>query len=390
MKLSERLCRAGESATLVVQAAVTALRAKGVDVIDLGVGEPDFPTPKPAIDGAFGALEGGKTKYTATAGIPELRDAIAARYAGDYGGPWRREHVVVTAGAKQALYNVFMAVLDPGDEVVVAAPCWVSFADQIRLAGAEARFVHAGPERRFVPDPADIERAIGPKTRAVVLNSPSNPTGAVLPRETLAAICEVVRQRDLLLVFDETYERLVYGPEGHVSAAVFHRLLGERMVVVNSFSKSYAMTGLRIGFVVCDPVLARAVASFQSHTTSNASSVAQHAALGAILGPQDAVGEMLREYRQRRDRVIAGLAGIPGVDLVPPEGAFYAFPRVEGAMERVGIKGSLALAEWLLGEVRVAVVPGAAFEAEGFLRLSFATRSDLLDEGLRRIRRALG
>jgi aspartate aminotransferase len=266
----------------------------------------------------------------------------------------------------------------------------VSIPDQIRLAGAVPRFVPCRFEDGYLPDPAEVERAVTPRTRALVLNSPSNPTGAVIGRRALGALVEIARARDLLLVFDETYERFVYGPEGHPSAAAFHRELEERLIVVNSFSKTYAMPGLRVGFVLGAPDLIRAVTVFQSHTTSNAASVGQKAALAALTGSQEAVGEMLREYRRRRDLTVAALDRIDGVDLVAPEGAFYAFPRIERAMLRRGLSRSADVARLLLEEARVAVVPGSAFGGEGHLRLSFATRGELLEEGLARLRRFLG
>lgn len=388
MKLgARRLAAVRESATLLVQKAAQALRDRGVDVIDLGVGEPDFETPKPIADAIDAALYAGHTKYTPTIGLPELRSAIAGRYQDLYGGAFTAASVAVTVGAKQALYNLFLALLEPGDEVLVPTPCWVSFPSQVLLVGASPRLIPCRPESRFVIEADAIAAALTPRSRMLILNSPCNPTGAVIPRATLAAIVDLVRERDMFLVFDETYEHFVFEGEGHVSAASFHRELGERLIVVNSFSKTYAMTGLRAGFVVADPEVVKGVASIQSHTTSNPTSIVQYGAMAAIRSSRDSIAWMVEEYRRRRQMTIDGLAGIPGVDLAPPGGAFYAFPRVVGAMQRLGITGgSVELASRLLDEAHVAVVPGLAFEFEGFLRLSFAANPDALREGLRRLK----
>ena len=387
MKLAERLRRLELSRTLAVQEAAAQLKARGADIIDLSAGEPDFDTPEPIRAAGCQAIEQGYTHYGPSSGLKELRQAVARRYAERCGGLWGAEHVVVTSGAKQALYNVFAALVDHGDEVVIPTPCWVSFPEQVRLVGGVPVFVSTRADTGFALDVGAVEAALTQRTRAIVINSPSNPTGAVLSRESMAAIARLAVERDLMLVSDETYDRFVYGPEGHASAAEHHAALGERLVVVNSFSKTWAMSGWRVGYMLASPVLSRAVAAFQSHTTSHPASMAQRAALAALEGSDASVKSMLEEYRARRAMVCEALVGLEAIELRPPEGAFYAFLEVSELMKLKSAASSSELAEKLVRETGVALVPGSAFEAEGFVRLSYAVGRDRLQAALERITR---
>ncbi len=384
MHLAARMARIGESATARMARRSAELKGSGVDVVDFGVGEPDFDSPPSAVEAAQRALAEGFTKYTATSGIPALRRALAERYARQYGAPWTPEQVLVAAGGKAALFELALALFEPGQEVVLPTPAWVTFAEQVRLAGAEVVAVPTDPATGFAVTADRVLAAMTPRTRAVILNSPCNPTGAILAPEELRRIVEGAAARGVLVVSDETYERFVYDGGDHASAAALARRHPETVAVVGSFSKSYAMTGWRVGYLLGPRALVAAATDIQGHATSNATSFAMIGALAALQGAELDVEAMIAELQARRDLLIPALAALPGVVCAPPQGACYAFPDVS-AHFRDGRADSTAFAERLLEEAHVAVVAGAAFGADRHVRMSFTCSRRDLQRGVERI-----
>jgi aspartate aminotransferase len=387
VNLAARTLRIHESATLKVARRAAALKAEGVDLVDFGAGEPDFDSPPVAVEAARRALAEGFTRYTPGSGTPELRRALAEHYRGRHGAPWSAAQSVVTVGGKAALFELALALFDTGQEVVLPSPCWVSFEEQIRFAGARPVPVPTAVEDGFRIHAEPILAAITPATRAILLNSPSNPTGGTVSAANLRRIVSEAARRGLLVISDETYERFVYDGE-HASAAALAAEFPETVALVGSFSKTYAMTGWRIGYVFGPPPVIAAVEAIQSHATSNPTSFAMVGALAALTRAEPEVAAMVAEYRARRDLLVPLLNRIPGFRCRPPAGAFYAFPEVS-ACYRPGCQGSIAFAEFLLEEARVAVVPGAAFGADGHIRISFACSRASLEEGVARIAAAL-
>lgn len=387
--VSHRVGRLAESATLAVASRAEELRRRGIDVVDWGAGEPDFSSPSVAVAAAISALERGHTRYTENAGILELRTAIADDLASRYGAPWSAKQVIVTVGAKAALFELALALLSEGDEVILPSPYWVTLPAQIALAGGEVVEVVAPLAAGFRLSAEQVIERMSARTRAVLLNSPSNPTGAVVGKADLRRIVEVCAARSVYLIADETYERFVYDGMAFPSAAALAGEFPETVILVGSFSKTHAMTGWRLGYVLGPETVVRAVAKIQSHATSNATTFAMWGALAVFDDAENRVAEMLGEYQARRDLLLEGLNGIPGVECPVPEGAFYAFPKVS-SLYRDGCNGSTAFAELLLEEGRVAVVPGAAFGADEHVRISFACSSERLREGLTRLRAVLG
>ncbi|MFN7963576.1 MAG: pyridoxal phosphate-dependent aminotransferase [Thermoanaerobaculia bacterium] len=381
--------RIGESATLKVMRLAGELRAQGMEVLDLGVGEPDFPSPPPAVEAAREALSAGYTKYSEASGLPALRNAVAAALASRYGALWTGRDVVVTAGAKMALFDLALVLLEPGDEAVIPSPCWVSFPEQVRFAGAEAVLVPTSGADRFEIHAEALIAAFTPRTRAVILNSPANPTGGIISAADLRRVTEACVERGIALVADETYDRFFYpGPVPFASAASLSREFPETVVLVGSMSKTYSMTGWRLGYVCGPPSVIRAVQAIQSHSTSNATTFAMKGAETALAEGEPFVAAMIEEFRQRRDLLIEGLNALPGVRCLPPAGAFYAFPDVSGAF-RPGRADSTELAEHLLRKAGVAVVPGAAFGSDLHVRMSFACSRETLEKALARMAEAL-
>ena len=387
LRLSRRVEQLCPSSTAAVGKAAKVLAASGVDVVDFGLGEPDFPTPDFVARAGIAAIEQGLTKYTDTAGAPRLREAIAEKYRREQGAPCSRENVLVTAGAKQAVFNACQALFDPGDTVALFSPYWVSFPEMVRLAGARPVFVETRLEERWRPAAEQLERLGEPRVRGVIVNSPNNPTGAVLGRRELERILDWCAARDAVLIFDETYDRFLYEGGEHISAAAFWEKHGARVVVTGAASKTYAMTGWRLGWALAPKDLVTAMSSYQSHSTSNASSISQEAGILAFsdLERSDAsVAAMLAEYAVRREAMLSALSKIDGVEVSPPEGAFYTFPRVRGILSRKGVAGSEELCRRLLTEAHVAAVPGKAFGDDTCVRLSFATALDRIREGMKR------
>ncbi len=387
VNLSARASAIGESATLKVTRRAAELRAQGVSVVDLGAGEPDFRSPAVAVEAASRALAEGFTRYTPGSGLPALRTAVADSYRQRYGAPWKAADSVITVGGKTALFELALAVFDEGQEVVLPSPCWVTFPEQIRFAGARPVFAHTCGEDGFRIHAGPLVDAVTDRTRAILINSPCNPTGGVVSAEDLREIVTFAAERGLLVISDETYERFVYSG-AHASAASLATEFPETVAVVGSFSKTYAMTGWRIGYLLGPVAVVRAVENIQSHATSNPTSFAMVGALEALLHAEPDVEIMLAEYRARREMLVPLLNDIPGFRCRPPHGAFYAFPDISACF-RPGREDSIALAEYLLESAGVATVPGAAFGADAHLRLSFACSRATLTEGLERIAAAL-
>ncbi|MGH2411410.1 MAG: pyridoxal phosphate-dependent aminotransferase [Chloroflexota bacterium] len=392
VNISGRLAALAPSATMAIDAKQRAMRREGLPVISFGAGEPDFPTPAPIARAGVAAIDAGYTKYTAVNGIPELREAIAGRLLADIGAHYSADQIVVTSGAKEALFNAFQALVDPGDEVIIPAPYWVSYEAQVQLAGGIPVIIATREEDGFKLQPADLRERLTSRTRLLVLNTPSNPTGSVYSTEELRALGDVLEATSVGVISDEIYQRISYsGPSPSFVAAV--PALAGRTVLINGASKSYSMTGWRIGFAAGPLPVIKAMAGIQSHSTSNATSVAQYAAVEAFRGPQGAVDEMARAFKERRDVIVGLLNGIPGVRCALPEGAFYAFPNVQGVLGRsLGgqlINSSLDLANYLLEKAYVATVPGEAFGTPGYLRLSYACGMDAIHAGLTRMKETL-
>jgi len=391
--LAKRLATLAPSATLAVQAKAKELRSRGLNVISFGAGEPDFDTPERIKDAAIQAMKRGQTKYTEVGGIPELRAAACEKFKRDNGLDYEPADVLISCGAKHTLYNIFVALLDPGDEVIVPSPYWVSYPEQVRLLDGVPVFVKTAEATGFDLDVDQLARAITPRTKIIVLNSPNNPTGAVFSPDKLAAVAKLAVQHDVWVISDECYEALTF--EGrHVSIASFGADIKARTITVNTCSKAYAMTGWRIGLAAGPRALIRAMTDVQSQVTSNPSSIAQWAAVEALSGPQDDVAKMAGEFDRRRRLIIGGLNALPGVTCVMPKGAFYAFANVSGLFGRkrpngATLSGSADVATFLLDEAQVAVVPGADFGTDAHVRLSYATSDALISEGLTRMAAAI-
>ena len=393
-RISRRVAAVAESATLAIDAKAKALKAAGEPVIGFGAGEPDFPTPEAIVEAAVAACRDPAThKYTPTAGLPELRSAIAAKTARDSGLAVEAAQVLVTNGGKQAIYNTFATLLDPGDEVLVPAPYWTTYPEAIALAGGVPVTVPTDERTGFRAPVDALEAARTPRTKVLLFVSPSNPTGAVYPREEIEAVGAWAAAHRLWVVTDEIYEHLVYGGHTHHSMPVVVPELTDRCVVVNGVAKTYAMTGWRVGWMIGPLDVIRAASNLQSHATSNVANVSQRAALAAVAGDLSAV-EMMREaFDRRRRRIHEMLNEIPGVTCVEPEGAFYAFPSFNEVLGRA-LRGrtpstTLELAEVILDEAKVAIVPGEAFGAPGYARLSYALGDLDLEEGVNRIGKLL-
>jgi aspartate aminotransferase len=390
IRLAERIRRIKPSATLAVTARAAQLRAEGKDIIALGAGEPDFDTPAHIADAGVEAIRTGHTRYTAIEGTNELRDAIIGKYRRDNGLEYQRSQILVSSGAKQVVFNLCCALLDPGDEAIIPAPYWVSYPDMVLVADGTPVAVFAGAGQGYKITPAQLEAAITPRTRLFILNSPCNPTGAAYSRAELQALGAVLgRHPGIVIGTDDMYEHIWWGPEPFTSFATANPSLYDRTVTINGCSKSYAMTGWRIGYCGGPRDLIAAMAMVQGQSTSNASSISQRAATVALNSPQDCVAEMNRAYKARHDLVVAGLNALPGVSCLPGWGTFYAFADVQGAMRMVGAATDNAFAEFLITEAGVAVVPGEGFGAPGHVRLSFAASADTLKEALRRMQAAL-
>ncbi|HUP61579.1 MAG TPA: pyridoxal phosphate-dependent aminotransferase [Thermoanaerobaculia bacterium] len=389
IRFAERVTAMQESPTLAVLNRATALAAQGVDIVDLGPGEPDFATPHAVAEAGKTAIDRGFTKYTNASGTKALREAIAARYNRRYGTGLTLGNVIAGCGGKQELFNLALSLVREGDEVIIPSPYWVSFPDQVAFAGGRPVFAETRADNLFRPAFAGIEAVASERTRGVIINSPCNPTGAVIREAELAKIVEWCASRDAFLVFDETYELFVYQGNEHVSAIRWFEQYPETVIVVNSMSKTFAMTGWRLGYAIAHPDVISALGKIQSHSTSNPSTISQQAALEALNGASEDVKKMYDAYCERRAWLVPALNRIPGICCTDPDGAFYVFPEVRAFFGRGGITDSQSFAGYLIDEARVAVVPGGAFGADDFVRISYATSMERLREGVARIEAAL-
>ncbi|UCE89984.1 MAG: pyridoxal phosphate-dependent aminotransferase [Pseudomonadota bacterium] len=387
IELSRRVQRIKPSPTLAVTARAAALRAAGKDIIGLGAGEPDFDTPEHIKEAAIRAIRDGFTKYTAVDGTPELKQAIVDKFSRDNGLNYSPEQVLVSCGGKQSFFNLAQALLNPGDEVIVPAPYWVSYPDMVLLGDGTPVIVETGSAQKFRITAVQLEQAITPKTRLLVINSPSNPTGMAYSRDELASLAEVLRAHpDVLIATDDMYEHILWSDQPFTNILNAAPDLYERTIVLNGVSKAYSMTGWRIGYAAGPAKLIGAMKKIQSQSTSNPTSIAQVAAQAALEGDQQCVRTMCAEFRKRHDAVVAGLNALPGVTCLPSEGTFYAFPDMHEAIAGThGVADDVEFAEQLIEDAGVALVPGSAFGAPGHMRLSFATGMDTLNEALQRL-----
>ncbi|MCL6446950.1 MAG: pyridoxal phosphate-dependent aminotransferase [Armatimonadetes bacterium] len=389
MKLAARAKEISPSPTLSIDARAKKMIAAGEKVINFGAGEPDFDTPEHIKQAAVEALHKGMTKYTPVGGTPALKEAIVRKLKADNNLDYAPEQIVVSCGAKHSLYNAIQALCDPGDEIILPAPYWVSYLEQIKLAGGRPVIVQTRAENGFKLTVEELEAVVSPRTRMIILNSPGNPTGAVYTREELAALGEVLLQKKVTIISDEIYEKLIYDGLEHVSIASLNPGLKELTVVINGVSKAYSMTGWRIGYAAAPAPAAKAMTDLQSHSTSNPTSIAQAASVAALTGTQEPLRQMVAEFNRRRDYMLERLSAIPGVSCFKPSGAFYLFPSIAGIIGRAykgkTIGSASDLAAILLTEAKVAVVPGVAFGDDRCFRLSYATSLENIKEGLDRI-----
>lgn len=385
---SANVAKMQASSTLAAMQAVDALRAEGVNVLDFGAGEPDFDTPDNIKRAAEEAMRAGKTKYTPTGGTRAFQQAIIDFYEREFGAAYQRTEVMATSGGKQAIFNAVVSLINPGDEVLMAKPYWVTFPEVVVFAGGAPVYIET-EETGFLLSAEQVERAITPRTKLIILNSPSNPSGRVIPPGEFQRIMEVLAERGVYVISDECYLRYVYPPAEVFSAATLPPELRSRLCIAGSFSKTYAMTGWRIGYALAAREWTRAMLKVQGHSTSNPNSIAQSAAIEALNGPQESVTAMLGEYTARRGWLLKALREIPRITCNEPEGAFYAFPSVKGWLGDE-IKTSGDFVQRLLEEEQTVVTDGSGFGAEGYLRISYATSMDHLEEGIKRIKRFVG
>ena len=384
MQFSERISRISVSSTMAVMAKADKMKASGISVVDFGAGEPDFPTPENIKKAAVEALNKNFTKYTPTGGIRDLKQAIVESHAKDFGSDYAVEECLVTVGGKQAVFEAIVATINHGDEVILATPYWVSFLDIVNYAGGKVVLLETREDENFAVRAEALEKLVTPKTRMAVINSPSNPSGAVVPPEEMEKLLALAVRRNFLLMSDECYCHFLY--DGRKPYSLGSTKDRENLLIVGSLSKTYAMTGWRVGYALGSSKLLGNMLKLQSHSTSNPTSIAQKAAVEALRGPQDSVKTMLAEYQRRRDRIIAGLREIPKVRCNMPEGAFYAYPNVGAYLKKNGVADATALAGKLLDEAHLALVPGPAFGTEDHVRISYATSMEQIDEGLRRLK----
>jgi aspartate aminotransferase len=383
VKLTERINRIQPSATMAVVAEADKLRAQGVEVVDLSVGEPHFATPQHIKDAAIAAIQGNFTKYTSAAGINELRDAITHRHALDFDSDYRREEAVVCVGGKHVLFNALQVLVEHGDEVILPVPYWVSFKDMVAYAGGECVFLETDEAQGFRVTAEMVARAVTPRTKLIILNSPSNPSGAVMSPEDQTEVVRLAAQRGIWVMSDECYVYLNYTDKQFSVGSL--REYRERIVIAGSLSKTYSMTGWRLGYSLAPAAVSSAIAKLQSQSTSNVTSFVQKAGVAALNSSQDCVDEMRREYIKLRDHVVAGVRALPGIKCNMPEGAFYVYPNVSACLGRGGIKSPADFASKLLREFHVATVPGEGFGTQEHIRISYATSVKELDRGLERM-----
>ena len=395
MKFSERILEVNPSMTLAIDAKAKEMKARGEDVIGFGAGEPDFNTPERIKQAGIRAIENNETRYTPVGGSNLLKEAIITKLERDNGLVYEKNQILASCGAKHSFYNLAQVLWQAGDEVIIPAPYWVSFPEIVTLAGARPLIIHAGAEQDFKITPEQIDEAVTPNTKAIMINSPSNPTGSAYDQGEMEKLAECALRHGLLIISDEIYEQIVFDGFQHTSIASISKEVQKQCVVINGVSKSYAMTGWRIGYIAAgDPEIVKQVGKLQGQSTSNPCAVSQAASIEALAGPLDEVREMVREFEHRRNIIVDRLTQIPGVSCNKPTGSFYSFPDFSGIygkkdMNGKVLKGSLDLTEYLLSAEKVAIVPGIAFGADAHARLSFATSMEKIEEGTRRIKEAI-
>ncbi len=385
MNLSKKALNMEASITLALTAKAGQLKAKGVDVISFGVGEPDFNTPQNIINAAITAMNEGKTKYTAVSGIVELKKAIAKKLYKDNKLKYETENIIVSTGGKQCLFNVFAAILNPEDEVLIPKPYWVSYPELVKLNDGIPVFVETSRENDFKVNYKNLEKYVTNKTKAIVLNSPNNPTGSIYSKEELIEIADFAKKYDLYIISDEMYEKLIYGANEHISIASLSNDAFNRTIVINGLSKAYAMTGWRVGYAAGKKEIIKLMNNIQSHTTSNVNSIAQYASLEALTGPQEEMKVMQDEFNKRRKVMMRLLDKIPNVSYIEPKGAFYVLVNIEDVIKEYNMEGSNEFCQKLLDKENVVVIPGLAFGEDNSIRLSYATSMDNIEQGLDRI-----
>jgi aspartate aminotransferase len=389
-KLSLRAQQVEGSKTIQLTMKARDLRKQGINVLIFGQGEPDFHTPAHICEAAYKAIKEGHTKYTPTAGIMELRQAISEKLRVDNSLHYQPEQVVVSAGAKHSLTNIFFALLNPGDEAIIPVPAWLSYWEQVKLTGGVPVLIQTKGENEFKLTPEQLEASITPKSKCVMINSPSNPTGSVYTREELEKLAEVCVRHDLIVIADEIYEKLIYDGEKHVSIGSLSQDILERTIVVNGFSKAYAMTGWRMGYAAAPVEIAKAMDDLQSHMTSNPTAFVQVASIDALTGSQESIRVMVEEYDRRRRRMVQMLGEIPGLECPMPKGAFYAFPSIQGLIGKTAMGETIGndedLSRLLLEHANILVVPGSSFEMKNYIRLSYATDMNTIEKGMNQFR----
>ena len=392
IRVANRAASIKPSPTLAVTAKAAELRAAGRDIIALSAGEPDFDTPSHIKEAAVKAIHDGKTKYTAAGGLPELKQAVVDKFQRENALSYKPEQVLVSCGAKHSIYNLMQALLNPGEEAIIPAPYWVSYPDMAKLTGAEPVVIKTGLENRFKITRKQLHGAITDKSRLLIINSPSNPTGVSYSETELAEIAALLTEHpEIIILTDDIYEHILWGQSGFKNIVNVCPELYDRTVVVNGVSKAYSMTGWRIGYLGGPLPLVKAAQKIQSQSTSNASSISQYAAIAALTGDQTYIDESMAIFKQRHDFVHAGLNDIPGVECTASDGTFYSFPNMQGVIDKLdGINNDIELGEYLLEKAEVALVPGSAFGAKGYMRLSYATSMENLEMALERLKDALG
>lgn len=394
MNLSKKAIDINPSITLSITAKAKELKEVGIDIVSFGAGEPDFNTPDNIINAAIKAMREGKTKYTQTSGVLELRKAICDKFKKDNELEYNPNQIIVSTGAKQSLANVFMAILNPGDEVIIPVPYWVSYPELVRIADGKPVYVQTGEDCNYKYTIEALENVVTGKTKAILLNSPNNPTGTIYSKEELTKIAKFAKKYNLIIVSDEIYEKLIYDNKKHVSVASISEDAFKRTIVINGLSKSYAMTGWRIGYAAAPLEIAKLMVSIQSHMTSNTNSITQYAAIEALTGTQENINSMIVEFEKRRNFMMKKINDIGGLDIIKPNGAFYVMINIEKFFNKElngkKITSSLEFSELLLDEEKVAVIPGAAFGLDNYIRVSYATSIELIEKGLDRLEVFLG
>ena len=388
MNLSKKAKDIAPSITLEITAKAKSLKESGVDVISFGAGEPDFNTPKNIIDAAYKAMLDGKTKYTQTSGILELREAICKKFKEDNSLEYKVDQILVSTGAKQSLANVFLAILNPEDEVMMATPYWVSYPELIKLADGKPVFLNTSKDNGYKLNIAELEKALTSKSKAFIINSPNNPTGTIYTKEELYDLANFAEENNLIIISDEIYEKLIYDNERHISIASLSSYAYKNTIVINGFSKSSAMTGWRIGYAAANKEIIKLMTGIQSHTTSNTCSVTQYAALEALNGPKDELLKMVKAFEERKNFMVKLLKGLKDIDIIEPKGAFYVMVDITKYLND-DIKDSLEFSKELLEKEKVAVIPGIGFGLEGYIRLSYAISKEQIEEGIERIKNFL-